>query len=158
MKLFKVSIVSILLSLVISTITTSCIPPTSGSNPAPIISDSLAIGTYLQTNTISTPMSTTFDGAIVEIYADHTVNILFKQSIPSQFPYFYDFRGNYTKSGNTINFTVNYDGSISIPNPSRTISGTLTLVTTVIPNKVRITFNTTLSMFPATNGNFIFEK
>ena len=158
MKLFKVSVVSILLSLVVSVTTTSCIPPTGGSTPTPVVSDSLAIGRYFQTNSLTTPLSTTIDGATVEINADQTVNIQFKQSIPSQFPFFYDFIGNYTKSGNSINFTVNYLGGITIPNPSRTISGTLTLITTVIPNKVRLTFNSTLPIFPATNGNFIFEK
>ena len=150
-------ILGIVLFSIITLLTPSCIP-TGGGTPTPVVSDSLAIGEYYQTNSISTSLGTTFDGGTVQINANNSVYILLKQSIPGQFPYFYDFVGTYTKTGNTINFTVNYTGSISIPSPSRTINGSLSLITNVVPNKVRLTFNTTLPMFPATNGNFVFEK
>lgn len=151
-------IIKIILSVVLFSVLTPACIPTGGGTPTPAVSDSLAVGEYYQTNVISTALGTTIDGGTVQINANNTVYIQLKQSIPNQFPYFYDFVGTYTKTGNTINITVNYTGSISIPNPNRTINGSLSLITNVVPNKVRLTFNTTLPMFPATNGNFIFEK
>ncbi len=156
MKNLKI-ILGILLFSTLTTLIPSCIP-TGGGTPTVIVSDSLAVGEYYQTNSISTALGTTIDGGTVQLNANNTAYIQLKQSIPSQFPIFYDFTGTYTKTGNTVNFSVNYTGSLSIPNPTRTINGTLSLITNVVPNKARLTITTTLPIFPVTNGNFIFEQ
>ncbi len=159
MKTFKITLLPILLCLIISTITTSCIPPSGGGTPTPVVSDSLAIGRYFQTNVITNELSTIIRGGSVELNADNTVNILILQTFTTnQFPYIYNFTGTYTKSGNSINFNVVYTGTMTIPNPSRTINGTLKLITNVTPNKVGLKFNTIIPFFPAVSGEFIFEK
>jgi hypothetical protein len=154
MNTIKLIFVTIFCAL-ISILTPSCIPTGGGT---PVVNDAIAVGEYHQTNILNTALGTTIDGGTVQLNADNTAYIQLKQSIPNQFPFFYDFTGMYTKTGNTVNFSVNYSGSLSIPNPTRTINGTLTLITTVTPNKVRLNFNTTLPIFPSTTGGFIFEK
>jgi hypothetical protein len=121
--------------------------------PINTVSNAKAVGNYKQSNIITTSQSIKYDGGTVQLNANNTISIQFKLSVQGQFPIFYDFTGTYTKSGNNVVFTVNYNGSLPVPNPNLTINGKLYLISTSIPKKVKLTFTTTL---PFLNGNEIF--
>ena len=117
------------------------------------VSNAKAVGTYKQSNIVTTSQSLTYDGGTVQLNANNTISIQFKLNVPGQFPIFYDFTGTYSKTGNNVVFTVNYSGSLPVPNPNLTINEKLYLISTSIPKKVKLTFSTTL---PILTGNEIF--